>query len=301
LGGAKHLGYSVAGFLHHERDHDPRVLGTFDDFPEVVRAHFIDAVFITIPSQRETVKAITLQAASHGVDVMLVPEKFDLAAESLPLGHIGPLPVIALHLEKRPTLSLLIKRAIDIVGSIFGLVFLAPLFALIAIAVKLDSPGPVFYCAPRLGRKGRSFTFYKFRSMVDDADRLKDELRQLNERQGPTFKITNDPRVTRVGKFLRRASLDELPQFLNVLLGDMSLVGPRPHPLDDCEQYTLDHLRRLEVTPGLTGMWQVEGRKDVSFEKNLALDMHYIDNWSLWMDIKLLVRTVPAVLTGSGE
>ncbi|MFB3815010.1 MAG: sugar transferase [Terriglobales bacterium] len=201
----------------------------------------------------------------------------------------------------RKCLGLYLKRLLDIVGSAIGLVILAPLFAILSIAIKLDSPGPVFYCAPRLGWRGRKFTCYKFRSMVSNAETLKDELRNQSYREGPTFKVANDPRVTRLGKLLRRSSFDELPQLINVLKGDMSLVGPRPHPLDDCKQYKPEHLRRLEVVPGITGLWQVRGRQDSSFDKNFLMDMQYIECWSLWLDLKLLARTLPAVFRGTGE
>jgi lipopolysaccharide/colanic/teichoic acid biosynthesis glycosyltransferase len=159
----------------------------------------------------------------------------------------------------------------------------------------------VFYRSRRVGRKAREFTCYKFRTMVADAEARKDDVRHLNERHGPFFKISNDPRLTRFGKFLRRYSLDELPQLWNVLQGQMSLVGPRPHPVDDYRQYTLDCLRRLDVTPGLTGLWQVSARRDPSFERNLALDLEYIETWNLWLDLKILLRTAGVVAKGEGQ
>jgi lipopolysaccharide/colanic/teichoic acid biosynthesis glycosyltransferase len=198
-------------------------------------------------------------------------------------------------------LGLAVKRVLDVMGSALGLLLLWPLFALIALAIKLDSSGPVFYRSPRVGKKGRKFTCYKFRSMVSNADALKAALRHRNERQGPTFKISHDPRVTRLGGWLRKYSLDELPQLWNVLTGDMSLVGPRPHPTDDFAQYSLEHLRRLDVTPGITGLWQTSARRDPSFERNLALDLEYIENWNLWLDFRILLKTIPAVVAGHGE
>jgi lipopolysaccharide/colanic/teichoic acid biosynthesis glycosyltransferase len=175
-----------------------------------------------------------------------------------------------------------------------------PILLLIALAIRLDSPGPVLYCAPRMGRKGQAFRCYKFRTMVREADRFKERLRQSNQRQGAFFKIVRDPRVTRIGRVLRRYSLDELPQLWNVLRGDMSLVGPRPHPLDDFQRYHLEDLRRLDVLPGLTGLWQVTARCDPSFERNMELDLEYIEHWSWWYDMRILGRTLFVVFEGSG-
>jgi lipopolysaccharide/colanic/teichoic acid biosynthesis glycosyltransferase len=175
-----------------------------------------------------------------------------------------------------------------------------PLMAVIAMLIKLTSPGQALYRAQRVGLKGRRFSCYKFRTMVSDADELKDGLRAKNERQGPCFKLAADPRITCVGRWLRRYSLDELPQLWNVLRGEMSMVGPRPHPLDDFSRYRLDHLRRLDVTPGITGLWQVTARRDPSFQRNMSLDLEYIEHWSLGMDLRILWKTVFVVLRGTG-
>jgi exopolysaccharide biosynthesis polyprenyl glycosylphosphotransferase len=197
--------------------------------------------------------------------------------------------------------GLVLKRAMDIVLSAAALLVTAPLFAVIALAIRLDSPGGVLYRGRRMGKKGRTFVCYKFRTMEPDADQKKALLRQRNEREGPFFKIADDPRVTRVGRLLRRYSLDELPQLWNVLRGEMSLVGPRPHPLDDVERYRAEHFRRLEVTPGMTGLWQVAARSDPSFRRSMALDFEYIDRWSLTLDLRILCRTIPVVLQGNGS
>jgi lipopolysaccharide/colanic/teichoic acid biosynthesis glycosyltransferase len=173
--------------------------------------------------------------------------------------------------------------------------------ALIALLIRLDSPGPVFYRAVRIGRKGRTFTCLKFRTMVADADKLQQDLEDKNERDGILFKISNDPRVTRVGAWLRKYSLDELPQFFNVLIGDMSLVGPRPPLAAEVEKYDLRHLRRLDVLPGITGLWQVEARQDPSFDSYISLDTAYVENWNLVLDLRILARTVGAVLSGTGS
>jgi lipopolysaccharide/colanic/teichoic acid biosynthesis glycosyltransferase len=171
----------------------------------------------------------------------------------------------------------------------------------IAIAIRIDSEGPTFYRAHRIGRKGRTFNCYKFRTMVANADKLREQLSHMNERDSVLFKIANDPRITRVGRWLRKYSLDELPQFYNVLRGDMSLVGPRPPIAHEVEQYDLSHLRRLNVLPGITGLWQVEARQDPSFDSYISLDTAYVENWSLWLDMKILARTVGVVFAGTGS
>ncbi len=296
----KRLGFVVKGFLDTNHSGDSRLLGKIEELPHIARRHFIEEVFITIPSAREIVRAVALEAREHRIGVNVVPDLYDGLGWRAPIEFLGDFPVMNLHREPIPVLGVVVKRLTDIVASFAGLAALSPLLAAIAIAIKWDSPGPVFFRATRVGRKGRKFTCYKFRSMVQAAEALKEQLRRQNERQGPTFKMADDPRITRLGKFLRRYSLDELPQLINVLKGDMSLVGPRPHPLDDYDRYTLEHLRRLDVTPGITGLWQVSARRDPSFEKNLALDLEYIENWTLWMDIGILLKTVPAVLRGTG-
>jgi exopolysaccharide biosynthesis polyprenyl glycosylphosphotransferase len=174
------------------------------------------------------------------------------------------------------------------------------LYGLIAVVLKLTSKGPVFFRQERVGMNGRRFTFFKFRSMVVDADRRKDELKHLNEMDGPVFKIKNDPRVTRVGRFLRKFSLDELPQMWNVLKGDMSLVGPRPPVPSEVEKYEFWARRRLSIRPGLTCLWQISGRNSINFQQWMELDLQYIDNWTLGLDFKILLKTVPAVLGGRG-
>jgi lipopolysaccharide/colanic/teichoic acid biosynthesis glycosyltransferase len=181
-----------------------------------------------------------------------------------------------------------------------ALILCAPLMITIALLIKVDSPGPVFYRAQRVGRKGRTFTCYKFRTMVDKAEKLRRGLEHRNERDGVLFKISDDPRITPVGAWLRKYSLDELPQFLNVLAGDMSIVGPRPPLATEVEHYDLSHLRRLDVLPGITGLWQVEARQDPSFDAYISLDMAYVENWSLMLDMRILARTVGVVFSGTG-
>jgi len=205
------------------------------------------------------------------------------------------------RLRSIPFSCLILKRVLDLVLSSIALLLLWPFLLVIALVVKLASPGPVFYASLRAGEKGKKFVCYKFRTMADGADELRNSLRPFNERQDPFFKIAEDPRITRIGRFLRKYSLDELPQFWNVLKGDMSLVGPRPHPLDDCARYRPGDHRRLDVKPGITGLWQISARTNPSFETCMALDLAYIKHWDLLLDFRILLRTLPAVLSGEAE
>lgn len=200
-----------------------------------------------------------------------------------------------------PAWSVAAKRFIDLLLSSVAILVILPLLCGVAVAIRLDSPGPVLYRSARVGRKGVVFTCYKFRTMRPDADATKEELRLRNERQGAFFKIADDPRITRLGRWLRRYSLDELPQLWNVLCGNMSLVGPRPHPVDDVERYEREDFQRLGFTPGITGLWQITARDDPSFQRCVALDVEYINTWSLLLDLRILARTLPVVLRGSGQ
>lgn len=294
------FGYVVKGFVGAGSEGD-RVLGDIDDVQRIAREHFIDDIFIANPSDRELVKKVTLMAREQNISVRVLPELYDGIAWNAPLQHAGLFPMRVLHRHTAPALELIIKRCIDIAVSATGLLVLSPLLAVIAALVKLESPGPVLYQSPRVGKKGRIFTCYKFRSMVRNAESVRASLQSLNEREGTLFKIARDPRVTKVGSVLRRFSLDELPQLWNVLVGDMSLVGPRPPVPGEFRQYSLEHLKRLDVIPGLTGLWQVTARQSPSFEQYISLDLEYIENWSLMLDIKLLLRTLPVVLRGTGQ
>jgi exopolysaccharide biosynthesis polyprenyl glycosylphosphotransferase len=297
----KSLGFRFVGFLDGNHWDDPMMRGRIEDLQQVARALFVDDLFITIPSEREVVKRIAAEARRANLTLKVVPDLYDGLGWSAPVGYIGHFPVMELHGRPIPALGLFFKRVLDVFLSATGLVVLAPVLGVIALAIRLDSLGPVLYRSRRVGKKGRKFMCHKFRTMVANADEIKDQIRHLNERDGPFFKIADDPRVTRLGRWLRKYSLDELPQLWNVLRGEMSLVGPRPHPLDDYKEYSLEHLRRLDVNPGLTGLWQVTARQDPSFETNMALDLEYIENWSLWLDTKILFRTLPAALRGDGQ
>ena len=199
-------------------------------------------------------------------------------------------------------MALAVKRAMDIVGAAIGLIFLSPLFLLVALAIIVADGRPVLFRQPRAGLGGRPFSIAKFRTMGRDADAQREELRGRNEIAGnASFKLTDDPRVTRLGRFLRRSSIDELPQLWNVLIGEMSLVGPRPHPFDDLEGYADWHFRRLSVKPGITGLWQIGARTDTDFDRWTQLDLAYIDRWTLMLDIKILLGTIPALLRADGR
>jgi exopolysaccharide biosynthesis polyprenyl glycosylphosphotransferase len=196
---------------------------------------------------------------------------------------------------------LIVKRIVDFAVALVAVVAILPVMLLVALVIKLTSPGPVLFAQKRVGHNKRKFTMFKFRTMVVDAERQMEQLQHLNEVSGPVFKIKNDPRITPIGKFLRKTSLDEVPQLFSVLKGDMSLVGPRPLPIRDYEGFNEDwQRRRFSVKPGITCLWQVQGRSSISFEKWMELDLQYIDKWSLWLDFQILLQTIPAVLKGSG-
>ena len=297
----RHLGYSVCGFLDPHPNGDARVLGSVHDLRRVALAEFVDQLFVALPADRELVKQVFLEARRLRLDLNVVPDLYDGLGWHAPVHSIGGFPVLELHGQPIPALGLAVKRLLDVLLGSLVLILAAPILALAALWISLDSPGPVLYSALRVGKKGKKFHCYKLRTMFAGADEKKEALRSSNERSGPFFKIENDPRITRSGAWLRKFSIDELPQVINVILGDMSLVGPRPHPLDDFELYRVEDLRRLDVKPGVTGLWQVTARRDPSFETNMTLDLQYIENWSLALDMKILLRTLPVVLRAEGN
>ncbi len=308
LDSIRHLGYKFSGFIEFPGS-CPRfpgtsedVVGTIDTLFQHTRRHFVDEVFFTAPcEQRGVVKEMLEMARAHGVDMRVVPDLYDGLAWNSPIEYIGQFPTIPLKYRHVPEIALMLKRMIDIAISSLILIVISPLLLAIAIAIKLDSRGPVFFLADRIGKKGHVFRCIKFRTMIRDADKRRAEIMHMNERDGVLFKVTNDPRITKLGRFLRKYSLDELPQFLNVLHGDMSIVGPRPPIASEVQEYKLSHLRRLDVTPGITGLWQVQSRQDPSFDSYISQDVTYIENWSVWLDIKIILRTVGVVLAGTGS
>jgi exopolysaccharide biosynthesis polyprenyl glycosylphosphotransferase len=307
------LGYRVIGFvdrrsakrggaiLKRVTDSGIRVLGSVDQLGDLAKTYFLDEVLITTSSDRELVKRVAIEAQNSGLHVRVVPDLYDGLGLGAKVEYFGEFPTMMLHETNISTAGLLTKRLIDLVGAACALLCLAPAMAALALAIRLESKGPIFYRSVRIGRKGRSFTCFKFRTMIANAEGLKASLAHLNERDNILFKISNDPRLTRVGRVLRKYSLDELPQFFNVLLGDMSLVGPRPPVAGEVNKYSLDNLRRLEVVPGITGLWQVEARRNPSFDSYVSLDVKYIDTWSIWLDFRIMLKTVGVVLAGTGQ
>lgn len=300
----RHLGFRFKGFIALNDEEmlagDPDMIGGLQNCLPLARGLFVDEIFVSVPPDKNNMLQLVEEARQFDIDIRVVPDLYDGLAWNAPVEYIGQFPTIPLHRRAFPVGAFMLKRMLDIVGSSIILLILTPLMLAIAIAVRWDSKGPIFYKARRIGRKGRMFNCYKFRSMVIDAEARMAELQHMNERDSILFKLTNDPRVTKVGAFLRKYSLDELPQFWNVIRGDMSMVGPRPPMASEVEKYDLSHLRRLDVLPGITGLWQVEARNDPSFDSYISLDTAYVENWSLWLDIKILVRTVSAVLGGTG-
>jgi exopolysaccharide biosynthesis polyprenyl glycosylphosphotransferase len=266
----------------------------------MARTLFVDEIYFSTPADKETVLAVLEEARANGIEVRVVPDLYDGLAWNAPVEFIGQFPTIPLHRRDFPRGAFVLKRTMDVAFCLLALLLLGPLLLGLALWVKLDSPGPILYRSKRVGRKGRTFQCKKFRTMVAGAEMLQEDLIHRNERDGVLFKIRNDPRVTRAGAWLRKYSLDELPQIFNVLAGDMSLVGPRPPLATEVEKYDLSHLRRLDVLPGMTGLWQVEARQDPSFDHYISLDTAYVENWSVWMDLRIMARTVGVVFSGTG-
>jgi len=303
----RHLGYLFKGFIDLPGSSarfsatSGDIVGGLDTLFTQARKQFIDEIFFTAPCERGIVQDVLEKARAAGVDLRVVPDMYDGLAWNSPIEYIGQFPTIPLHRGKVPELALVLKRGMDILFSSAVLILLSPLLLAIALCIKLDSMGPVFYSSERIGKKGRVFKCKKFRTMVRDADIKRADIMHMNERDGVLFKISNDPRITSLGRFLRKYSLDELPQFINVLRGDMSVVGTRPPIASEVKEYKLSHLRRLDVTPGITGLWQVQGRQDPSFDSYISLDVTYIENWSLWLDFKIVLRTIAVVFAGTGS
>jgi exopolysaccharide biosynthesis polyprenyl glycosylphosphotransferase len=301
------LGFHVVGFV----DDDPekgntdigrfRALGNTANIPNLVREMAIDEVIITLPwMYHRKIVSIIAQCEREQVRVRIVPDIFQMTLSHLDVEDLGGIPMIGVRDISISGSQLFLKRAMDMTVSLLGMIFLMPVFFLIALIIRLDSPGPIVFRQLRVGKGEQVFSCFKFRSMREGADEEKERLLQHNEADGPIFKIRNDPRVTSVGRFLRRTSLDELPQLLNVLMGHMSLVGPRPAIPAEVQRYQSWHKRRLEVAPGITGLWQISGRSELTFDEQVLLDLYYIENWSPFLDVQILLRTVPKVILGQG-
>jgi exopolysaccharide biosynthesis polyprenyl glycosylphosphotransferase len=297
-------GLRVVGFLDDFVEGNVEgvpVLGRLDDFPVVTKKYFIDEAIVTIPSEKIAVSGIIRQAKQMRLGVKVVPDNFEEPLPLLNIDYLGVIPLLTYKERRHHPAEFAMKRFIDFILSFLFLVISAPVFALIAALVKTDSRGPVFYVQKRVGFKGKKFNFYKFRSMISGADRMRVELSEKNEvKDGVIFKIKEDPRVTRVGKVLRKYSLDELPQLINVLRGEMSIVGPRPPLADEVEKYSPAHMQRLSIRPGMTGLSQIRGRSELTFQRWVKWDLWYINNWSIGLDLRIILRTIPAVLKGEG-
>jgi exopolysaccharide biosynthesis polyprenyl glycosylphosphotransferase len=303
-------GYRNLGFIDTEwagttefRQSNFRIVCDRAGLPEFLRNNVVDEVAIYLPlrSFYEDASQIAALCEQHGIIVRFDSDIFGLRTQRTWTEETDRPQAIATRSSMQEGWPMAVKRMLDVVGSLMLLVLLCPLFLVVAILIKITSNGPVFFLQERVGLNKRRFFIHKFRTMVPQAEKLMANLEKMNELSGPVFKIKNDPRITPIGKWLRRASVDELPQLLNVLKGDMSLVGPRPLPVRDYEGFDQDWQRRRFCTrPGITCLWQVQGRSAIGFDQWMKLDMQYVDEWSLWLDLKILVRTIPAVLKGSG-
>ncbi len=309
--GRPELGYEIVGFVFGDPEREPGRaaiaekwgdLGEVAGLREVLKKGVIDEVMVCLPMRRNfaVICEVVQLCRDLGVVVRLLPEVLDVKAMSRAQVEMFDGDQVVTFFRENLLLQLLIKRVMDFTGSLVLLILLSPILIGTAVLIKLTSPGPVFFAQDRIGMNKRVFRLLKFRSMVIDAEARKKDLAHLNEMDGPVFKIKKDPRVTRVGAVIRKLSIDELPQLINVIKGEMSLVGPRPPLPGEVDLYDWTDRKRLSIKPGITCLWQVSGRNQLSFEEWMALDREYIDNWSTWLDLKILFRTIPVVLFGKG-
>lgn len=309
----KELGYSLKGFVDDgwngdtlpKPENNHLIVSGLRDIGEYLKNNVVDEVVIALPiaTLYDEASRIVRLCNEQGVVVHFAPgfDFLNLGSSELTFNTLHDEPIITVIPPPMCGWRLEIKRLIDIVGSILLITLLSPVLIITSVLVKLTSPGPMLFVQERVGLNKRRFRLLKFRTMVIDAEKIQESLEHLNEAGGPVFKIENDPRITPIGKFLRRTSLDELPQFLNVLWGNMSLVGPRPLPIRDYEGFDEDwHRRRFSVRPGITCLWQISGRSSITFERWMELDMEYINRWSLWLDLKILAATIHVVLIQRG-
>jgi exopolysaccharide biosynthesis polyprenyl glycosylphosphotransferase len=304
------LGYRLIGFVENGwtgnndfQGNGYSVVSDFDGFAAFIRENVVDEVMICLPvkSFYDQISTLAKLCEEQGIIVRYLSDIFNTKLAHSRTEHFEGEPLVTLHTGGMEGWQVLAKRMLDIMLSSVLLLLLSPVFLLTAFLIMITSPGPVFFIQERVGLNKRRFRLYKFRTMLKDAELKQAALESLNEVEGPVFKIKNDPRITPIGKFLRKTSIDELSQLINVLKGDMSLVGPRPLPVRDYNGFDQDwHRRRFSVRPGITCLWQVDGRSSIPFEQWMQLDMKYIDTWSLWLDLKILAKTIPAVLKSSG-
>jgi len=295
------------GFLDYRREglwryRDVPLVGTPDTFERIVADDQIDAlVWAVEPSDIPQPRDVLHTAREMGVTVLVMPTLLEPKLARVQPTYFNGIPAMVYRTAPESQLALSAKSVVDIVGALIGTVLFMPIMLAVALWIKLDSKGPVLFKQSRSGLNGKQFMLFKFRTMCNDAETKKEELLSQNEMSGPVFKIKRDPRVTRIGRILRKYSLDELPQFLNVLRGEMSLVGPRPPLPQEVSRFEPWQHRKLSVKPGLTCLWQVNGRNEIDFEEWMQLDLKYIDSWSLLLDAKILMKTLPAVMKGSGR
>ncbi len=300
------LGYSLVGFLH-DMEAPPsdfgrfKMLGTLEDLGMVIRSMQVDEVIIALPAHlhQQCIRTVRL-CERVGASFKLVPDLYELSLSRIDMEAVEGIPLIGIKQASLNSVQRAIRRAVDILVAILLIVLGSPLWLCIALAIRLDSPGRVIYKTTRIGLNGKPFKMYKFRSMYNGSDQLKATLMTQNEAQGPLFKMRDDPRITPMGRFLRRRSLDEIPQLINVIRGEMSLVGPRPPLPTEVAQYEEWQKGRLAIKPGITGLWQVRGRSDISFDEGVLMDLYYIENWSLRLYFQILLRTIPAVILSRG-
>lgn len=300
------LGYTIVGFLH-DLSEPPgdfgrfRMLGTLEDLRPVINSMQIDEVIIALPPHlhEQSIKTVRL-CERVGASFKLVPDLYELNLSRIDMEAVEGIPLISIKQAPINSIQQAITRLVDIIVAALILLVGSPFWLLIALAIRLNSPGPVIYKQTRIGWKGRPLKVYKFRSMYKNAEQVLTALMAHNEAQGPLFKMKDDPRVTAIGKFLRRTSFDEIPQLINVIRGEMSLVGPRPPLPQEVAQYEEWQKGRLAIKPGMTGLWQVRGRSDISFDEGVLMDLYYIENWSLRLYFQILFRTIPAVLFSRG-
>jgi exopolysaccharide biosynthesis polyprenyl glycosylphosphotransferase len=298
-------GMKLAGFVLEEgtRAADPNcvILGKVSDLGKVLEEHVLDDVVFAVPRERlHAIEDAVKVCEEQGVGVMIALDVLRFGNARMSVGDLNGLPMLALTRAPSDELALAAKRIFDIAVSAGVLLLLSPVLGALCIAIKLDSPGPVFFKQKRVGLQGRTFDIWKFRSMYMDAEARLESLRTQNEMSGPVFKMKNDPRITKIGRFIRKTSLDEFPQFWNVMRGEMSIVGPRPPLPAEVRQYKRWQRRRLSVKPGITCIWQISGRNNIDFDRWMELDLEYIDQWSLWNDIQICLKTIPAVLGSRG-
>jgi exopolysaccharide biosynthesis polyprenyl glycosylphosphotransferase len=300
--GIRVIGHLSAAAGHLETGAGRPLLGTIDDIEEVLHSNIVDEVAICLPfAQWDRIDQLARLCEEEGKIVRIPMPLLERPFVAGRVEEFEGLPIYSVVIGPDRSIGLLVKRAVDVFGSAVLMVLLTPLIAVVAVLIRRDSPGPIIFRQVRVGLHGRPFHVLKFRTMRLDAEEQLEALRAANEIAGPAFKIQDDPRVTRVGRWLRRSSLDELPQLGNVLRGEMSLVGPRPPLPGEVSGYDVWHRRRLSMKPGMTGLWQVRSRGESDFDRWVETDLEYIDQWSLWLDLRILARTVPAVLNGQGR